>query len=90
MLIEYKDLNFHLEQSWKLKYDQLSHDRDVIVETLKSGSERALLIVKGEYEKKIQELSSQFKEDILKIDQVRKEAMAKADKEKAKYQQAVA
>lgn len=52
-LIEYKDLNFHLEQSWKLKYDQLSRDRDIIVETLKSGSERALLIVKSEYEKKI-------------------------------------
>jgi hypothetical protein len=27
------------------------------VETLKSGSERALLIVKSEYEKKIQDLS---------------------------------
>jgi hypothetical protein len=40
----------------------------VIIETLKSGSERALLIVKGEYEKKIQDLSSQFKEDILKIE----------------------
>ncbi len=89
-MIEYKDLNFHLEQSWKLKYDQLTRDRDIIVETLKSGSERALLIVKSEYEKKIQVLSSQFKEDILKVDQARKEAVGKAEKEKAKYQQAVA
>jgi hypothetical protein len=51
-----------------LKYDQLSRDRDIVVETLKSGSERALLIVKSEYEKKIADLSAQFKEDILKID----------------------
>ncbi len=62
----------------------------MIVETLKSGSERALLIVKGEYEKKIVDLSAQFKEDLLKIDQARKEAVGKAEREKSKYQQAVA
>jgi hypothetical protein len=56
--VEYKDLNFHLEQSWKVKCEQLSRDRDIVVETLKSGSERALLIVKGEYEKKITDMTA--------------------------------
>jgi len=42
-----------VERDWKHKYDQLSRDRDIIVETLKNGSERALQIVKNEYERKI-------------------------------------
>ena len=60
------------------------------METLKSGSERALLIVKGEYEKKITDMTAQFKEDLLRVDQLRRETQAKHDKTKQKHQQAMA
>jgi hypothetical protein len=55
-LLEYKELNTHLEREWQHKYENLQRDRDVIVETLKNGSERALHIVKNEYERKILEV----------------------------------
>jgi len=55
-LIEYKDLNNHLEYSWQHKYEQLQKDREIVVETLKNGSEKALVILKTEYESKINDL----------------------------------
>lgn len=50
-----------------------------MIETLKNGTERAMTILKAEYDKKISELQLQCKEDITKIDMLRKEALAKAD-----------
>jgi nitrogen regulatory protein PII-like uncharacterized protein len=70
-LIEYKDLNNHLEYSWQHKYEQLSKDREIVVETLKNGSEKALVILKTEYEIKINDLKKQCKEDITRIDMLR-------------------
>ena len=87
-LLEYKELNAQVEREWKHKYEQLSRDRDMIVETVKNGSERALQIVKHEYERKIQELQAQAKEDILKVDNARSHLQSKYAGLKAKYTQA--
>lgn len=48
-----------------------------------------MTILKAEYDKKISELQLQCKEDITKIDMLRKEALAKADSQKVKYQKAM-
>ena len=55
-LLDYKELNSQLEREWQQKYEKLQRDRDMMVDTLKNGSERALLIVKTEYERKIAEI----------------------------------
>jgi hypothetical protein len=57
----------------------------MIVETVKNGSERALQIVKHEYERKIQELQAQAKEDILKVDNAHSHLQSKYAGLKAKY-----
>ena len=55
-LLDYKELNSQVEREWQQKYEKLQRDRDMMVDTLKNGSERALLIVKTEYERKIAEI----------------------------------
>jgi len=55
---------------------------------LKAGSERALAVIKGDNDKRIAELQAQFKEDLLKLDGLRKDAVASADKYKAKLHKA--
>jgi chromosome segregation ATPase len=76
-LMEYKELNAQVEREWQNKYEQLQRDRDMIVETLKNGSERALHIVKAEYERKIGEIQAQAKEDIIKVDNMRTKCLSK-------------
>ena len=58
------------------------------METLKNGSERALNILKNEYEKKMQEVNSTCKEDIQKIDGLRSQSVQRAELYKHKYQKA--
>jgi len=41
-LLDYKELNQQLEREWQHKYEKLQRDRDMVVDTLKNGSERAL------------------------------------------------
>jgi len=41
-LLDYKELNQQLEREWQQKYEKLQRDRDMVVDTLKNGSERAL------------------------------------------------
>jgi len=50
-----------------------------MVETFKNSSERALHILKTEFDKKMQDIKSQCKDDITKIDGLRKEATSKLD-----------
>ena len=45
-------------------------------------------MIKGDNDKRIAELQAQFKEDLLKLDGLRKEAVASADKYKAKLHKA--
>jgi len=57
----------------------------MMVDTLKNGSERALQIVKTEYERKIAEVQQQAKEDIIKVDNMRTHLQSKYDLLKGKY-----
>lgn len=56
----------------------------MIIETLKNGSERALTVIKADGDKRLADLQAQFKEDLLRLDGSRKEALAKADQLKIK------
>ena len=47
-------------------------------------------MVKQEFEKKVAEMQRSFKEDILKVDGLRKEALSKAESFKGKYAKAAA
>ena len=87
-LLDYKELNSQLEREWQQKYEKLQRDRDMMVDTLKNGSERALQIVKTEYERKIAEILQQAKEDIIKVDNMRTHLQTKYDQLKAKYAKA--
>ena len=80
-LLEYKELNSQLEREWQQKYE----DREMVVDTVKNGSERALQIVKTEYERKIAEVQQQAKEDIIKVDNMRTHLQSKYDQLKSKY-----
>jgi hypothetical protein len=89
-LAEYKALNQQLEYSWQHKLEQAQLEREVIIDTLKAGSERALAVIKGDNDKRVAELQAQFKEDLLKLDGLRKEAVASAETYKAKLHKAQA
>jgi hypothetical protein len=57
----------------------LQREKELVVETLKNASERALTVVKQEYERRMQELQGQCKEDITRIEAMRREAVAKGE-----------
>lgn len=48
-----------------------------MIETIKAGSEKALHVMKAESERRLAELQGQCKEDVLRIDSMRKEALSK-------------
>ncbi|TNV86320.1 hypothetical protein FGO68_gene14015 [Halteria grandinella] len=88
-LSEYKMLTTQAEYSWQQKYQQAQQEKEMIVETIKAGSEKALHVMKSENERRLTELQAQCKEDVLRIDGLRKEALSKCDQYKAKYQKSL-
>lgn len=57
-LAQYKSLNQQLEYSWQHKLEQAQLEREVIIDTLKAGSERALAVIKGDNDKRVAELQA--------------------------------
>ena len=85
-----KDLNREMEYAWSQKYETATRDKDLLIAALKDGNERTLTMLRHDFEKKISDQQSHFKEDVLKMDseykKQRKDLSEKYEQLKGKYQ----